>query len=104
MPAPEGELPEDVNPKPHNDAAEAVAPAAPVPPAKAGGNAESRYLTIVYGMIKAHLHESPELHLDSASKRGAVDFYVDESGTLVGRKLVSSSGSPNLRLGGHGGN
>jgi protein TonB len=47
-------------------------------------------------MIKAHLHETAELHVESANKRGAADFYVDEGGTLVGRKLASSSGSPNL--------
>ncbi len=122
---PEGELPGDISPKPQNETAEAAAPAAPSPPAKApvgealptiedlpqykfarevehspvvGGNAESRYLTIVYGMIKQHLHETAELRLDSANKRGVVDFYVDEGGNLVGRKLISSSGSPNLDL------
>ena len=47
-------------------------------------------------MIKAHLRDTPELHVDSANKRGVVDFYVDEGGNLVGRKLISSSGSPNL--------
>jgi TonB family protein len=62
----------------------------------AGGNPVNRYLTTVYGMIKAHLHETPELHLDRANKPGAVDFYVDKRGNLVGRKLISSSGSPNL--------
>jgi TonB family protein len=62
----------------------------------AGGSAESRYLTTVYGMIKAHLHEIPELHVDSANKPGVVGFYLDKSGKLVGRKLISSSGSPNL--------
>jgi TonB family protein len=31
-----------------------------------------------------------------ATHHGVVDFYVDEGGNLVGRKLVSSSGSPNL--------
>ena len=61
-----------------------------------GGSAESRYLTTVYGMIKSHLHESPDLHLDLANRHGIVDFYVDEGGKLVGRKLVASSGSPNL--------
>ena len=61
-----------------------------------GGNAESRYLTTVFGMIKSHLRETPELHVDSANKRGVVDFYVDKGGHLVGRKLISSSGSPNL--------
>ena len=59
---------------------------------------ESRYLTIVYRMIKARLHETPELRVDSASKRGEVDFYVDEGGNLVGRKLINSSGSPNLDM------
>ena len=64
----------------------------------ADGSAESQYLTIVYGMIKAHLRESPELHLDLANKHGLVDFFVDEGGNLVGRKLVSSSGSQNLDM------
>ena len=49
-------------------------------------------------MIKAHLRETPELRVDSANKRGVVDFYVDEGGNLVGRKLISSSGSPNLDM------
>ena len=49
-------------------------------------------------MIKAHLRETAELHVDSANKRGVVDFYVDEGGNLVGRKLISSSGSPNLDM------
>ncbi len=47
-------------------------------------------------MIKQHLRETAELHVDSANKRGVVDFHVDEGGHLVGRKLISSSGSPNL--------
>ncbi len=124
-PAPEGELQADENPKPNNESAKAAAPAAPTPPAKAPpgealptiedlpqykfarevehstvatGNAESRYLTVVYGMIKSHLRETAELHIDSANRRGAVDFYVDEGGNLVGRKLISSSGSPNLDM------
>jgi TonB family protein len=124
-PSPQGELPAEVNPKPKNETAEAAAPAAPAPPAKApvgealptiedlpqyqfareaehspvaSGNADTRYLTIVYGMIKAHLHETAELRLDSANRRGVVDFYVDEGGNLVGRKLISSSGSPNLDM------
>ena len=87
-PEPEGELPADKNPKPEDNPAQAAAPAAPPAPPKrprsasrcrrsrscrntssrarskqspvAGGNAESRYLTIVYGKIKAHLHESAD--------------------------------------------
>ena len=124
-PSPEGELPADRNPKPQDNPSEAAAPAAPPAPAKApvgapiptiedlpqyrfarevehspiaGGSAETRYLTIVYGMIKAHLHESPALHIDLANRHGMVDFYVDEGGNLVGRRLVTSSGSPNLDM------
>ena len=65
-------------------------------PGRRAATPKSRYLTVVYRLIKSHLHESPELHLESANKQGVVDFYVDKGGTLVGRKLVSSSGSPNL--------
>ena len=125
-PEPEGELPADMNPKPEDNPAQAAAPTAPLaPPNKArvgtpiptiedlpqykfarsveespvaGGNAESRYLTIVYGKIKAHLRETPDLHLDLANRHGIVDFYIDEGGNLVGRKLVASSGSQNLDI------
>jgi periplasmic protein TonB len=124
-PSPEGELPADANPKPEDNPSEAAAPSAPPAPAKApvgtpiptiedlpqykfarsveeapiaGGNAESRYLTIVYGMIKAHLHETPGLRLELANKHGLVDFFVDEGGNLLRRKLVSSSGSPSLDM------
>jgi protein TonB len=125
-PAPEGELPADTNPKPQDNPTEAAAPAAPpAPPQKApvgeplptiedlpqykfarsvekspiaGGNAESRYLTIIYGMIKAHLREGAGLRLDLANRHGIVDFYVDEGGNLVGRKLVASSGSSGLDM------
>jgi TonB family protein len=113
----ENARPADVTPHPENDSAEVAAPAAPAPTAKtlvgaplptiqdlpqykfarsvekspvAGGNAESRYL--------ARLHESPDLHLDLANRHGIVDFNLDVGGNLLGRKLVSSSGSPNLDL------
>jgi TonB family protein len=125
-PEPDGELPADQNPKPEDNPTQAVAPAAPpAPPQKApvgeplptiedlpqykfarsvekspvaGGNSESRYLTIIYGMIKQHLHESTGLRLDLANRHGMVDFYVDEGGNLVGRKLVASSGSSDLDM------
>ena len=125
-PSPKANCPRTANPKPEDNPAQAAAPAAPLaPPNKApvgtpiptiedlpqykfarsveespvaGGNAESRYLTIVYGKIKAHLHESAALHLDLANRHGMVDFYVDEGGNLIGRKLVASSGSPNLDI------
>ena len=47
-------------------------------------------------MIKARLRESSSLHLELANQHGVVDFYVDEGGNLVGRRLVASSGSPDL--------
>jgi periplasmic protein TonB len=125
-PEPQGELPADQNPKPQDNPTQAAAPAAPpAPPQKApvgeplptiedlpqykfarsveqapvaGGNAESRYLTIVYGKIKAHLAETAALRLDLANRHGIIDFYVDEGGNLVGRKLVASSGSPDLDM------
>jgi TonB family protein len=124
-PSPEGELPADTNPKEEDKPAQAAAPPAPPAPPKApvgtpiptiedlpqykfarsvenspiaGGNADTRYLTIIYGMIKAHLRESPSLHLEQANRHGMIDFYVDEGGNLLGRKLVSSSGSPNLDI------
>jgi TonB family protein len=61
-----------------------------------GGNADSLYLTDIFRLIKSHLRESPELHTERANRHGIIDFYVDQGGNLVGRKLVSSSGSPNL--------
>ena len=125
-PEPEGELPADENPKPEDNPTQAAAPAAPpAPPQKApvgeplptiedlpqykfaraiekspvaGGNAEARYLTIIYGMIKAHLRESAGLHIDQANKHGIVDFYLDEGGNLLGRRLVASSGSADLDI------
>ncbi len=120
---PENTHPAEVPRHPENDTAEGAAGAAPAVPARVpvgaalptvedlpqykfarevehlpvtGGNAKSRYLTTVFGMIKSQLRETPELHVDSANKRGVVDFYLDKGGHLVGRKLISSSGSPNL--------
>ena len=122
-PSPEGELPADATPKQDESPAEAAAPASPPAPAKApagtpiptiedlpqyefarsvakspvaGGNAESRYFTIIYGMIKPHLPGRALLEL--ATRRGTVDFYLDEGGNLVGRKLAASSGSANLDI------
>ncbi len=61
-----------------------------------GANADTRYFTIVYGMIRSHLREPP--HATPPSRGGAVVFTVDETGNLVQRKLVSSCGSPNLDM------
>jgi TonB family protein len=58
-----------------------------------GGNADTRYFTIVYGMIRAHLRRPPDL---APPHGGAIVFTVDESGNLVQHKVVRPSGSPNL--------
>ncbi|HZZ60734.1 MAG TPA: TonB family protein [Roseiarcus sp.] len=60
-----------------------------------GGNADTRYFTIVYGMIRSHFRP-PNIHMPP--RGGAIVFTVDESGNLVQRKLIASSGSPNLDI------
>ncbi|HTR14854.1 MAG TPA: TonB family protein [Roseiarcus sp.] len=60
-----------------------------------GGNADTRYFTIVFGMIKQHLREPSG---PRPSRGGAVIFTVDEGGNLVERHLAASSGSPSLDL------
>jgi TonB family protein len=125
-PTPEGDEPADLNPTPEDTPAEAGAPAAaPEPPATApvgaplptietlpqykfarsvrdspiaGGNADSRYFTIVYGMIHSHYREPTGPGATPPTRQGAVIFGVDETGNLLGRKLVTSSGSPNLDM------
>ncbi len=62
----------------------------------AGGSSDSRYFTIVYGMIKAHLREPRNANLPT--RGGAIMFELDEGGNLLDHKLVSSSGSPNLDM------
>jgi len=61
-----------------------------------GGSADTRYFTIVYGMIRSHLHQPSGATLPS--RGGAIVFTVDESGNLVQRKVINSSGSPNLDM------
>jgi TonB family protein len=61
-----------------------------------GGNADTRYFTIVYGMIRAHLHEPR--NASPPTRGGAIVFALDETGNLLERRIVSSSGSPNLDM------
>ena len=64
-----------------------------------GGNADTRYFTIVYGMIRAHLRAAVAADVGAPGARdGAIVFTVDESGNLVQRRVVSSSGSPSLDM------
>jgi TonB family protein len=59
-----------------------------------GGNADTRYFTVVYGMIRSHFH-APSI---VGPRGGAIIFSVDESGNLVQRKVVTSSGSSSLDM------
>jgi TonB family protein len=66
----------------------------------ATGSADSRYFTIVYGMIRSHYREPTgpcaTRPVQEGAREGAIVFGVDATGNLIGRKVVSSSGSPNL--------
>ncbi len=63
-----------------------------------GGTADTRYFTIVYGMIRSHLREPSGPGAAPPNRGGVVVFTVDESGNLIQRKLVNSSGSPSFDM------
>ncbi len=63
-----------------------------------GGSADSRYFTIVFGIIMSHVRPPSVPSSAPPVRRGEIDFIVDEGGNLVVRKLVSSSGSPSLDM------
>jgi protein TonB len=124
-PTPDGEQQADLNPESDETAAETSAPAAQAPPAEAPvgaplpsietlpqykfaravkdspiatGNADSRYFTVIYGMIRSHYREPTGPGATRPVREGAIVFGVDETGNLIGRKVVNSSGSPNLDM------
>ncbi len=59
-------------------------------------SADSRYFTIVYGLIRSHYREPTGPGTTRPAREGAIVFGVDKTGNLLGRKVVSSYGSPNL--------
>jgi protein TonB len=61
----------------------------------AGGNAKKTYGTILYGMIVPHVH-SPAVIRSDSSQVGEVDFVIDGKGNLRERKIVRSSGFPDV--------
>jgi protein TonB len=61
-----------------------------------GGHADTRYLTIVYGMIRDHYREPRNAR--APTREGAIMLGLDEGGNLVERKVVVSSGSAALDM------
>ena len=53
-------------------------------------------------MIRSHLRQPPNMARATSGapgpRGGAIVFTVDESGNLVQRRVMSSSGSPNLDM------
>ena len=64
----------------------------------AGGKAKATYLTILYGMVVAHMRMPPGLNAGSPHPEGAVVFTVDGFGNLIQRKVMRSSGYRELDL------
>ncbi len=61
----------------------------------AGGNAASTYLSIVYGMVTSHMHK-PNVAAGRAHTMGEIAFDVDFGGSLIGARILKSSGSREL--------
>lgn len=89
-----------------NSIADQLAALAPIPDYKlaaprkfspvGGGHAKTTYLTILYGMIMPHMRIPPRVRGSGIIGRGAVVFYIDESGNLTHQALQQSSGAPDL--------
>ncbi len=63
-----------------------------------GGNAKSTYLSILYGMIVAHMNNPPGVQAGLVAPSGEIAFLVDGSGRVIQRQVVRSSGFPTLDL------
>lgn len=58
----------------------------------AGGKARATYLSIIYGLVMAHMH-SPTIQRQNLSKiEGVIVFTVDSRGALVEHKIAHPSG------------
>lgn len=62
----------------------------------AGGNAETTYLTILYGLIMPKYHAPPMAALRSRMGKGVITFYIDPRGNLVHQAVRQSSGVPDV--------
>ncbi|HEY1942867.1 MAG TPA: TonB family protein [Roseiarcus sp.] len=58
----------------------------------AGGKAKKTYLTLLYGMIMAHVHYAASGH----AREGEIVFIVDGKGNLLQRQIARPSGSMEL--------
>jgi TonB family protein len=61
-----------------------------------GGNAETTYLTILYGLIMPKYHAPPQSSLRSRLGKGVITFYIDPRGNLVHQAVRQSSGLPEV--------
>jgi len=57
-----------------------------------GGNAQTTYLTIVYGLIMKHLRLTDELRAAGERVVGAISFVIDGHGQVVQRSVAQPSG------------
>ena len=63
----------------------------------AGGQAEATYFSIIYGMVKPHLHVTADL-INRAHSPVEISFFVDSGGRLREEHVVKTSGLPQLDL------
>ena len=57
-----------------------------------GGQAQTTYLTIIYGLIMKHLRMTDELRVEAEQVVGAISFVVDGHGDVLRRSVTQPSG------------
>jgi len=57
-----------------------------------GGQAQTTYLTVVYGLIMKHLRMTDELRAEAEQVVGAISFAVDGHGDILQRSVIKPSG------------
>ena len=57
-----------------------------------GGQAQTTYLTIVYGLIMKHLRMTDEVRAEAEQVVGAISFVVDGHGEILQRSVTQPSG------------
>ncbi len=64
----------------------------------AGGKANATYLSILYGMIMAHMHKPVSVSGGGIKSEGQIVFVVDAMGQVLQRRVGRPSGVPELDL------